>query len=445
MYFELDEQTKKDLSIFPSKNNAISVFSIFDKTKTGGGSDCLLRMLKTPSNDLTFLEERKNNILFTLNASKKLYLEYNQLNDIEFYLRIGRASLHDNFIDALIEKVSYQYKPNSDYYNIQNGILQLYKLHLEITLFLKANTNNQQTPFYTDFQEKALKLSALLKKHIKLTKKGKIHYRSISKLDVIFRKKEKNFIQEFLNSIYQIDVFNSVCTVIKEHKFTLPEYTHQEQPTIKMEAVWHPFLATPKPNNLEIGHQHKNVIFLTGSNMAGKSTFLKSIGIAMYLAHIGFPVPAKKMQTTLHNCISTSINLSDDITSGQSHYYSEVMRIKEVAETALKKGNSFVLFDELFKGTNFKDALEASQRLMNQFAQLKNSLFIVSSHISEIADYLNPKEDFLFNCFTSKIVENQLSFDYILKEGISKERIGLQIIKQEKIFELLENIKTMNS
>ncbi|MBK6527650.1 MAG: hypothetical protein IPG07_20145 [Crocinitomicaceae bacterium] len=72
------------------------------------------------------------------------------------------------------------------------------------------------------------------------------------------------------------------------------------------------------------------MIFLTGANMAGKSTLLKSLGLSIYLAHIGFPVPAKKFQTTLYNGIITTINLPDNINKGYSHFYHEVIRKRKL-------------------------------------------------------------------------------------------------------------------
>lgn len=80
--------------------------------------------------------------------------------------------------------------------------------------------------------------------------------------------------------------------------------------------------------------------FLTGPNMAGKSTFLKSVGLSIFISHLGFPVPAEKMSTSIYDGIMTAINISDSMSQGYSHFYSEVRRVKEVA-LKLKRGKSF--------------------------------------------------------------------------------------------------------
>lgn len=122
--------------------------------------------------------------------------------------------------------------------------------------------------------------------------------------------------------------------------------------------------------------------------MAGKSTFLKSLSISVYLAHLGLPVPAKYMKTSKYNGLLTTINLSDNINKGYSHFYNEVLRVKYVAERINQVRNIFVVFDELFRGTNVKDAYEASLSVISAFSKLNKGFFAISTHIIEVADKL---------------------------------------------------------
>ena len=109
--------------------------------------------------------------------------------------------------------------------------------------------------------------------------------------------------------------------------------------------------------------------------MAGKSTFLKSVSLTVYLAHIGFPVPAKSCEISIFNGLFTTINLSDDIQQGYSHYYSEVKRIKDMALNLNSHKKLFIIFDELFRGTNVKDAYEASLLITKVFFEIKELTF----------------------------------------------------------------------
>ena len=172
--------------------------------------------------------------------------------------------------------------------------------------------------------------------------------------------------------------------------------------------------------------------------MSGKSTFLKAFGISVYLAHAGFPVPALIMKTTIFNGIVTTINLADDINKGYSHFYSEVRRVRETALKIKKDKKLVVIFDELFRGTNVKDASEASLMITTAFSKIHTSIFLISTHIVEIAKELKSHQNIFFSCFDTKLQQETLIYDYKLVSGISKESLGLYIVRNEGIVEILE-------
>lgn len=174
--------------------------------------------------------------------------------------------------------------------------------------------------------------------------------------------------------------------------------------------------------------------------MAGKSTFLKSLGLAIYISHLGFPVPAKKMKTSVYNGIITTINLSDNINKGYSHFYSEVRRVKEVAIKLKDKNRLFVIFDELFRGTNVKDAFDASLLIIESFAKINESTFFISTHITEIAERLEKFSNIDYKYFNSELIDDKPVYKYELKEGVSHERLGMHIVRNEKIIEILDSI-----
>jgi len=146
-----------------------------------------------------------------------------------------------------------------------------------------------------------------------------------------------------------MEVLESAADVVRQKKWCFAEYIDSAMPQIKFVDLYHPAIENAVGNDLNITSE-KSIIFLTGSNTAGKSSFLKASALALYLAHIGFPVPTAKMSTSIFNGIVTTINLPDNIQNGQSHYYSEVKRLKETALNILGTGKLFIIFDELFGG-----------------------------------------------------------------------------------------------
>ena len=183
----------------------------------------------------------------------------------------------------------------------------------------------------------------------------------------------------------------------------------------------------------------EHVIFLTGANMAGKSTFLRSLSIAVYLAHMGFPVAAKRMEFVVLDGIYTTINLPDNLGMGASHFYAEVLRVKKIA-TELGAGKSLlVIFDELFRGTNVKDAHEATVAITGAFTKKKNSLFVISSHIVEAGEDLKQYPGAAFLYLPTRMNGHTPEYTYTLERGITDDRHGMIIIRNEGIPDILKN------
>jgi DNA mismatch repair ATPase MutS len=191
--------------------------------------------------------------------------------------------------------------------------------------------------------------------------------------------------------------------------------------------------------DVELNPQH-NFLFLTGANMAGKSTLIKAVGSAVFLAHIGMGVPAAAMRLTLFDGLLSNINVVDNIAKGESFFFNEVQRIKNTIEKINNGKKWLVLIDELFKGTNVQDAMKCSLTVIKGLIKIKNSLFILSTHLYEIGEELKRFPNISFQYFETIVHDEQLEFSYQLKEGISNDRIGYVILKREKVVDMLEKL-----
>lgn len=174
--------------------------------------------------------------------------------------------------------------------------------------------------------------------------------------------------------------------------------------------------------------------------MAGKSTLIKSVGSAVFLAHIGMGVPAQEMKLTLFDGLLSNINVVDNIAKGESFFFNEVQRIKTTIEKINDGKKWLVLIDELFKGTNVQDAMKCSSTVIKGLIKMKNSLFILSTHLYEIGEELKLFPNIAFKYFETNVIGDQLEFSYQLKDGISNDRIGYVILKREKVVEMLEKL-----
>src|SRR5262249_47760027 len=158
-----------------------------------------------------------------------------------------------------------------------------------------------------------------------------------------------------------------------------------------------------------------------------KSTLIKALGSAVFLAHMGMGVPAGKMRLTLFDGLLSNINVVDNIAKGESFFFNEVQRIKNTIEKINNGKKWLVLIDELFKGTNVQDAMKCSLAVIKGLIKIRNSLFILSTHLYEIGDDLKVYPNISFKYFETNVKDDQLEFSYQLRDGISNDRIGYVI------------------
>lgn len=243
-----------------------------------------------------------------------------------------------------------------------------------------------------------------------------------------------------LISIYgRFDAWYSMATAMQHYNLCFPEFVEQPQPLINAHQLYHILLPTPVPYDVHMSKE-SHFIFLTGANMAGKSTFIKAVGSAVFLAHLGMGVPAQSMKLTFFDGLLSNINVVDNIVKGESYFFNEVQRIRNTIIKINDGRKWLVLIDELFKGTNVQDAMKCSSTVIKGLIKIKNSLFILSTHLYEIGEELQQYPNISFKYFETNVEGDQLAFSYQLKDGISNDRLGYLILKREKVVELLENL-----
>ena len=237
----------------------------------------------------------------------------------------------------------------------------------------------------------------------------------------------------------QIDAWYGMAAAVQKFGLVFPQFVQSNEPVIEAKGLYHLLVDKPVAYDVVL-NQKTNFLFLTGANMAGKSTFIKSVGACVFLAHIGMGVPAQQMKLTLFDGMLSNINVVDNIAKGESYFYNEVQRIKATI-TKISDGKKWlILIDELFKGTNVQDAMKCSSTVIEGLLKMKNSLFILSTHLYEIGEDLKKYPNIDFKYFETAVINDQLHFSYQLKDGISNDRLGYLILKREGVVEMLEKL-----
>lgn len=206
----------------------------------------------------------------------------------------------------------------------------------------------------------------------------------------------------------------SVVAQVKE-TWCFPELLDQEAPLYEISEGYHPLLMENKavPNSLQI---QNSTLIITGSNMSGKTTFLRTLGIAVMMAKAGAPVCAKQMRITPLQ-VYTSMRVRDDVKEGISTFYAELLRIRQMMDAAKGKKQMLVLIDEIFKGTNSADRLLCAKTAIARL-HLPHIITIVSTHDFELCDLQQDADIQAINAHFAEYYQNdEIRFDYKLKEG----------------------------
>lgn len=240
-------------------------------------------------------------------------------------------------------------------------------------------------------------------------------------MGLIYNKKTTkiNLINDLFDIISNVEAMLSLAIIGMDNEiYCIPTISNE----IKFIDIYHPLVNNCVPNSLTINEG----IILTGSNMSGKTTFLRTIGISSILFKAGGIVPAKEFSSPILD-INTSLRANDMLKEGVSTFYAEILRMKKINES-IKKGPSLVLIDEIFKGTNLNERLEASFKIIEKLNDYK-AFFIISTHDFEITEAKN-----IINYHFNEYYENdKIYFDYKIKLGKSETKNAIYLLKMADI------------
>ncbi|PUZ22490.1 MutS domain III [Chitinophaga costaii] len=441
MNFIIDQQTLDDLNLL-GKFKQHSIFSFFHKVHTRGGEKLLEAMFRQPLTDAAAMNERS--ALFHYFQQQQLAFPFTaqEFEAMETYLETpGDANLLLAGWNAWRKKGLASLVKDERYATMQHGLqatiqgLQQLRNFLD-TLLPPAEAGGA-------YQKQIAIFGQLLRHPALVALPAGDSYQPLSVMQLarysyLLRHKLRQEMATLLALLYELDVLLAVSGVAREHAFTcataLPK---SETGVLEVKNLRHPWLAHAVTNSLLL-NEDTNVLFLTGANMAGKSTFMKSLGVTFYLAHMGFPVPAAHMRFSVKDGMYTSINVPDNLDMGYSHFYAEVLRVKKVAEAVRDDKDLLVIFDELFKGTNVKDAYDATLGVTDALCAVRDCFFIISTHIIEVGAALQATHANIQFSFLPTVMEgNQPRYTYTLQMGITNDRHGMMIIRNERILEAI--------
>jgi len=240
----------------------------------------------------------------------------------------------------------------------------------------------------------------------------------------------KHTVEEWIGVITFFDAKNSLANFCFNHpNYVFPEIV-KNSTIINSQKLGHPLLNSENKIDNDFEIDKNSFLIITGANMAGKSTFLRTISLSIVMANIGLPVCANSFKYKPLKLI-TSMRTADSLAENESYFYSELKRLKLIVDT-IQTDDYFIVLDEILKGTNSKDKASGSKKFVEKLVTL-NTTGIIATHDVSLCELENDFKEIKNFFFDAKISNNELIFDYLFKKGVCENRNASFLLKKMKI------------
>lgn len=433
---QTDKTTLRELAVL-NQDDDNSLFNLLNFTKTIRGREQLWIDFTHPPAGLQAIVEKQQALRY-IGTKLKNWPEV---------INNGTIMVVERFYEVQVDRIpaaagplgniTYKLFSTHDHSFVTYSVVHLAAFVKGMQAFVQLLDHKDAPPMVTAYVERIKTTLA----HDKLSDISKLDIEKIKPekalaLGNFFRYRFKQHMQELISIYGRLDSWYSMAYAVNALQLNYPEFLADEAPHISARQLRHPMLPSPVANDIELS-RHKNFLFLTGANMGGKSTFIRAIGVAVFMAHLGMAVPCEAMRLSHFDGILSNINVADNISRGESFFYNEVQRVKTTVEKITSAKHWLVLIDELFKGTNVEDAMKCSTEVVNGLAKVQDSIFVLSTHLYEIAGGLEVHPNIVFKYFETYFANNELQFSYRLKDGVSNDRLGYHILEREGVVRML--------
>lgn len=245
-------------------------------------------------------------------------------------------------------------------------------------------------------------------------------------------------IKEWLDAIAELDALISIAGVAYNYPDLKYPIIHDEGFTFQALKLGHPLIEPKRRvcNDMTINGWGK-VEIVTGANMAGKSTFLRTVGVNLVLGRIGSPVCAERLMFR-PVALFTNMRTTDSLLKDESYFFAELKRLKLVLDRLKEGERIMVILDEVLKGTNSLDKLNGSKELIKKMLELK-AVALIATHDLKLSEMEDRYPQQVFNkCFEIQIENNELVFDYLLKDGVTHSMNATFLMKKMGIIDSSE-------
>lgn len=242
-----------------------------------------------------------------------------------------------------------------------------------------------------------------------------------------WQKQNMESLNMWIDAVSEMDARVSMATMrYNEPQAVDAEVVDCDKVVYEAKGLYHPFLGEKAVRN-DFSIEDGNYYIITGANMAGKSTFLRSVGINYVLAMCGMPVFADSLRVSVYNLFS-SMRTSDDLAHGISYFNAELLRLRLLLDNVKAAPRTLIILDEILKGTNSLDKLNGSRMFLEAIAKLPVS-GIIATHDLELSKMADEHPDRFHNyCFEIKL-SDKITYTYMITPGVAKNQNATYLLK----------------
>ncbi len=436
---QTDRITLQDLSFFGPEGG---VFRLIDRTVSAAGRDTLRRLVEAPPASLERLRRLQETVSWW--AAHPQFWSAKISNGTvvmmeRFFEAADTVSLPPVGILGAITKPLQKIFNRNEFAFVEFSVTQLADFYGGLLELAALAGSEKALP--AGLSQTLEEIAGLLNNELIAQIAGTTEatpYTERARLTFRARRDLKVTTQALLHHFAYLDAWRSLALATTEHGWVFPALIEGDSPVLEAEGLYHPLLRKPVPYALTLDQQ-RSFLLLTGANMSGKTTLLRSLGIGALLAHLGCGVPAVAMRISFLEGIVTNMHVEDNLLKGESYFFAEVQRMKNTALRLQDDAPHLVLMDELFKGTNVHDAYECTRAIVERLAGRVGQLMVLSTHLHEVATHFERHPALQFARFvTESAPDGSFAFTYKLLPGVSSDRIGFRILQREGVLKLLE-------
>ncbi len=429
------------LAIFRDKLRVIGLVTKIRKTISSWTIDDMLFFLRLPKKENIRIPLIVLSILSILNITFFTFLMIGSINALPLTISLVSYLLVFKFNDQKVKGLF------DAAFQIEQILEQFESILSHVERF-KPKKGSELEKLFLCYQDEEVKPSFLIKKAQKMMSRASMQanklWQGVVNLvvpwDYYYALRMEALKEElepkltiWMKTFYEIEALNSLANfAMLNPEFSVPTFDENGKKEFSAIKLGHPLIPENQRicNDFEI-EKGKDLFLVTGSNMAGKSTFLRTVGVNLVLAYTGAPVCAQFLNTKFYR-VFTSINVVDSLDAGFSHFYAEVKRLRFLLDE-LSNENEFPLFffvDEIYRGTNNKERFIGSAAFLKEVAG-KKGIGLVSSHDLELASLEQEISELVNIHFVESIKDGKMHFEYKLNAGPCPSTNAVQIMKME--------------